>query len=343
MRVLVTGGTGFIGSHTVAALANAGHDVRVLVRNPRKLLKLYREYGLPPCEHVRGDMTDELAVRRAIEGCDAVVHAAALVALERKRAQQVIDGNLLGVETVLGTAHQLGIERIVYVSSTAALFDPDRGPMDPDQPVAPHVASAYGMSKAQGELFVRGLQKAGVCVRTTYPAGVLGPDDPELSEGNQGLKAMLETGRVITDGGMQVIDVRDLAAIHVALVEAHPSPGRHMAAGNFLTWDAISDLLDELTGRPAPRIAIDGRMLRFAGRLGDQLKRVIDFDAPLTEEAMEYATRWPGADSSKTLAALDLDFRPPIDTFRDTLRWLYTAGHLSARNAGRISRDAPRR
>ena len=93
----------------------------------------------------------------------------------------MIDTNLLGVELVLGTAHELGIERIVYVSSAVALFDPDRGPIQPDHPVAPHAASAYGLSKAQGELFARGLQRAGVGLRTTYSASVIGPNDPVLS------------------------------------------------------------------------------------------------------------------------------------------------------------------
>jgi nucleoside-diphosphate-sugar epimerase len=339
MRVLVTGGTGFIGSHTVAALSRAGHEVRVLVRSPHKLANLYREHEVPLCGYVQGDMTDPGAVSEALEDCDGVVHAAALVALERSRAQEVIETNLRGVELVLGPAHARGIRRIVYVSSTAALFDPERGPMTADHPVAPHAASAYGLSKAQGELFVRGLQAAGVCVRTTYPASVLGPNDPELSEGNQGLQFMLQGPRMLTEGGMHVVDVRDLAAIHVALLEAEPRPARYVAAGPFLTWREIADLLDEVTGRWAPRMPVDARMLRFAGRIGDELKRWLPLDAPLTAEGMEYATRWPGADSSKTLSELGLEFRSPRATFEDTLRWLYRSGHVEPRYVGRLARD----
>jgi len=340
MRVLVTGGTGFIGSHTVAALVAAGHEPRVLARAPRKLERLHREYAIPSCEVVRGDMTDADAVMRALEGCEAVVHAAALVALERARAQEVIDTNLRGVEIVLGSAHQLGIERIVYVSSTAVLFDPARGAIRPDHPVAPHASSAYGLSKGQGELFVRGLQEAGVCVRTVYPAQVVGPRDAELSEGNQGLKMLLEPLRLIpAEGGMQAIDVRDLAAIHVALVEAAPKPGRYVAAGHLLGWDEVCALLDRITGNRTPRVPLDGRVVRWLGWVGDEVRRWVDFDMPLTAEAMEYASRWPGADSSETLAELGLTFRPIAETLEDTLRWLYEAGHVGAKAVGRLARE----
>jgi nucleoside-diphosphate-sugar epimerase len=339
VRVLVTGGTGFVGSHTVEALAAAGHTPRVLARDPRKLERLQREHGFAPCEHVQGDMTDGDAVLRALEGCDAVVHAAALVALERKRAQEVIDTNLRGVELVLGSAHQLGIERIVYVSSTAVLFDPARGPIRPDHPVAPHADSAYGLSKAQGELFVRGLQQAGVCVRTVYPAQVIGPRDADLSEGNQGLMMLLEQLRIVpAGGGMQAVDVRDLAAIHVALLEATPKPGRHVAAGHLITWKEACDLLDEVTGNQTPRIPLDGRLVRMLGRIGDEVQRWVDLDMPLTAEAMEYASLWPGADSSATLAELGVAFRPLKETVADTLRWLHEAGHVEARCVGQLAR-----
>ncbi len=338
MRVLVPGGTGFVGSHTVAALHAAGHTPRVLARDPRKLERLHDELGIGDAELVQGDMTDRDAVLRALEGCEGVVHAAALVALERKRAQEVIDTNLRGVELVLGTAHELGIQRIVYVSSTAVLFDPKRGAIRPDHPVAPHATSAYGLSKGQGELFVRGLQQAGTCVRTVYPAQVIGPRDADLSEGNQGLMMLLEPLRAVpTSGGMQAVDVRDLAAIHVALLEAAPKPGRHVVAGHLVTWEEVCELLDRITGNKTLQIPLDGRFVRWLGWLGDELRRWVDLDMPLTAEAMEYASQWPGADSSETLAELGVEFRPLEKTLEDTLRWLHAAGHVDARCVGRLA------
>ncbi len=81
MLVGVTGGTGFVGSHTVVALQDAGHRVRALVRDPAKLKRIYEPMGREIAEVVVGDVTDPDSATRLLEGCDAVVHAAAVVAL----------------------------------------------------------------------------------------------------------------------------------------------------------------------------------------------------------------------------------------------------------------------
>jgi nucleoside-diphosphate-sugar epimerase len=339
MRVLVTGASGFIGSHTLRALVLAGHEVRPFVRSREKLRGFFQDLPEATVDIATGNMTSPIDVERALKGCDAVVHAAALVDLERAHAQRVLDTNLAGVELVVGGAQRAGIDRIVYVSSTAALFDPARGEITPDSPVAPQASSAYGLSKAQGELFVRGLQDAGACVKTVYPAGVIGPDDPELSEGNQGLRMMIPGPRVVSEGGLQCIDVRDLAAIHVALLEGAPKAGRYVAAGRFMTFDEISDLLDELTGRRAGRFRLPPWMLRAMGALGDVVKEYIPFGLPLTLEAMTYATQWPGADDSKTLAETGVTLRDPRETFADTLRWLYAEGLAEAAHVGPLADD----
>jgi nucleoside-diphosphate-sugar epimerase len=102
MRVLVTGGTGFIGCHTVAALANRGHDVRLLVRDPDRIDRALGPLGIERVDHVVGDVTDAEAVERAVAGRDAVVHAAALFTLDRRRDAEVMEINVRGAEVVLG-------------------------------------------------------------------------------------------------------------------------------------------------------------------------------------------------------------------------------------------------
>src|SRR5438445_10922970 len=104
MRVLVTGGTGFVGSHTAAALSARGHEVRLLVRSPAKVGSVFDALGVAAPEVVAGDVTDAASVRAAIDGCDAVVHAAALVSLRRGDEERLATVNVGGTETVLDTA-----------------------------------------------------------------------------------------------------------------------------------------------------------------------------------------------------------------------------------------------
>jgi hypothetical protein len=85
------------------------------------------------------------------------------------------------------------------------------------------------------------------------------------------------------------------------------------------------------------RLAVSGRLMRAAGSVGDVVKRFYDFNFPLTRDSMEFATQWPGADAERTTRELGLAFRPIEETYRDTLAWMYRAGHLSAAHVGRLA------
>src|ERR1700756_3334876 len=104
MRVLVTGASGFLGSHTVAALLDAGHTVRVLARSPASALIALRSVGVDdgPVEVVAGDVLDVAAVESLMTGCDAVVHTAAAVSLGPRGSKATYRANLRGGEAVLG-------------------------------------------------------------------------------------------------------------------------------------------------------------------------------------------------------------------------------------------------
>src|SRR5262249_62387538 len=127
MRVLVTGGTGYVGSHSIAALVAAGHRVRVLARSPERIPAALAPLGVDDVETAIGDVTDPAAVERALEGCDAVLHAASVFSMDARRAEEMRAVNVRGTEIVLGSAHRLGIAPIVFVSSELALLPPAEG------------------------------------------------------------------------------------------------------------------------------------------------------------------------------------------------------------------------
>ncbi|MDG2304833.1 MAG: NAD-dependent epimerase/dehydratase family protein [Candidatus Binatia bacterium] len=339
---MLTGATGFTGSHTARALLAAGHEVQPLVRNPTKLARIFGADSALCADAVTGDVTRKDDVERALEGCDAVAHTAAVVDLRQSMAQTVLDTNRLGVEHVIGGAVQRGFESILYVSSVAAFFDPKTNggrPLSLDGELAP-TSSAYGQSKADAERYVRRLQSEGAPVRVSYPVSILGPDDPAISEGNHAITAWLGQQPLDTSSGLQFLDVRDLAELHLRLLELPNGPARFIAAGEFVAWKDFGPLLTSLTGVPVKPLRISGGVMRALGRIGDVVKRVYDFDFPLTYEAMCFATMWPGVDASGTERELGMRFRPKEDTLRDTLLWMGREGHLRPELLGRLAPEA---
>jgi len=174
MRVLVTGGTGFVGGWTAKAVADAGHSVRFLVRNPDRLHTSVAKLGVDLSDFAVGDITDRVSVRDALRGCDAVVHSAALVATDPRQTNEMLTTNMQGAQNVLGQSVELGLDPIIHVSSFTALFHPGLEVLTADLPVVGG-ADGYGTSKAQVEIYARGLQDAGAPVNITYPGMVLGP------------------------------------------------------------------------------------------------------------------------------------------------------------------------
>jgi nucleoside-diphosphate-sugar epimerase len=338
MRVAITGGTGFVGSHAARALLESGHEVRLLVRSPEKAERVFAGLGVPLPECVTGDVSDAGAVKEAIAGCDAVVHAAGVVAMEARYANEVLATNLRGVENAVSGAVESGVRSVVYVSSIGALFRPNGPVVNADSPVMPG-RSAYARSKSDAELHVRRLQAEGAPIHSVYPSAVLGPDDPGLSESMHALRTFCRDVVLLTSSGFQPVDVRDLAQVIARLVE-RPGPGRWVASSRYLTWRDVADAIDAVTGSRVRRIAVPGPLVRLGGYVCDAVKHVWDFDFPMTVEGMKFATQWAGADGSHTEATLGVRFRDPAGTIAEALRWMHRAGHIGPEHVGRLAEEA---
>ena len=336
MLVAVTGGTGFVGSHTVVALRAAGHEVRLLVRDRAKMKRVYDVHGLAIDDYVEGDVTREDSVLALLSGVDAVIHTAAVVSLDAARGAEVRATNQRSVELVIGGAVQARLSRIIYVSSAGALLTPGGPAITRDSPVGV-TSTAYGESKAQAERYVRSLQTEGAQILTVYPSGVVGPDDPGLTDPNKALCIILGLGAPLTSSGYQLVDVRDLARLHVALLHSDRKQGRYVAAGEYLPWAELYDRIETLTGRRLRRFPCPAPLMRGAGRIADAIKRLVPFDFPLTLESMLFATQWPTADASPAERELGVQFRAVEETLSDTYRWLCRAGHLEAQRIGKLA------
>lgn len=342
MRIFVTGASGFVGSHTVRALLDAGHRPRALVRDPGRTAEVLRSVGVAAedVELVPGDMLDADAVSEAIGGCDAAIHAAAAIGVTGD-AGDLIEANLRGTRNVVGGAVARGLAPVIHVS-TVAVFVPPSGPVITAHNALAHPRTAYGRSKLAAEHYVRGLQADGAPVTIIYPGGVCGPNQPTLDALMEGLAAALGKVWPLPGGGVSVLDVRDLGEALARSVEARQGPSRWVLGGHYLTWPQYADLCDRLTGVRCRRVRVPSRVMLGLGSALDAAKRIRRFDYPLTRDAAEYMVTLAPTDDHPILDALDLTLRPVEETVADALRWLAESGHLNPRRAGWLaSKEKP--
>lgn len=334
MKVLVTGGTGFVGSHVVARLVGQGHSVRLLVRDPAKLARVPKLRGVTVDDVCAGDVTDEASVAQALDGCTHVVHAAAHVSLAERDADHVHAVNVGGTRLVVGSAAERKIPS-VYVSSVS-VFGVGHTSVTTATPLTDGHAP-YTESKVEAEQLVRDLQDRGAPIATVYPSGVLGPDSPDLSANHVALIAWLRTPPRTTSG-TSIVDVRDVAR---GIERALEVPGRWMLGGHFLTWAELHAALERVTRTRIRAVPMPAGVLRFAGRVGDVVKRVVPFEYPLTHEAMTMATRSCPYDSAPTCETFDLQWRTVDSTLTDSIRWLAANQHITAERAGALDGREP--
>ncbi|MBJ22616.1 MAG: NAD-dependent epimerase/dehydratase family protein [bacterium] len=336
MRVLVTGATGLIGCHSVAALLDAGHCVRVFVRDPGKLDAVLAPFGLSEArvEVAIGGVGDRDAIRAALADCGGLLHCAGLFSPAREDEALLAETNVEGTRSVLEAAAGIGLERAVYVSSILALFPPRGDTMTSEDEVA-EPASMYAATKADAERIAREFQTR-LPVTIIYPAAVQGPDDPTFSIGPQLVANALISGEVlVTEGGLATTDVRDLAAVIAGIFDGKTNAPRLMGPSFYLRHDRYHALLESLSGRSLKARRIPGWLLRLLGRVGDVAQR-LGHSVQLTYEAAEVLTRSVAVDDREACRIIG---REPIgeeDSFRDLIAWMIAAGHLDAAAAGRV-------
>ena len=336
MRILVTGGTGFVGSHVARQLQATGHAVRLLVRDQTKACAYYDKLNLPQPEMVTGDITEADSVAAALAECNAVVHAAAGTPLGATR-NELLRVNVEGTRNVVGTALEQGIQQIVCVSSITAIFNEDGAKVTANAPPAPSKLP-YGQSKVEAERYLRSLQASGAAISIVYPGGVVGPDDPSLSDSMRALKHRIDNGfRIFGDGGMQQVDVRDLAAFICSLA-VKGEGGRFLVPGVYLKWTEFADIVESVSGCDLKRIPVEGWKLRLMGRLIDIVRKFRVMDTPISAETMRYATLWPRIENTHELVARGITLRDPAQTFSDCIAWMVAEKHLDGDQCPRIVR-----
>lgn len=338
MKVLVTGGTGFVGSHTVAQLLEPKHDVRLLVRSPERVDKALAPLGIGAVDSVVGDVLDPQSVEKAAEGCDATIHCASVYSLDPRVAGIINRTNVAGTDIVLDVAQRLNHDPIVHVSSFVALIGQHGKTLTSDSnPTRP--PGAYSRSKADSDRVARRYQAGGAPVVISYPGSVWGPHDPHLGESCQIARNVLKGRWIVGPRGMiPISDVRDVARLHVAVLEKGRGPRRYMALAHNTSLQELLEGASAATGRRLLHQPLPGWSLRGPIRVLDWAQLLLPVRLPYNHQAVYVASLCHRCDDSRTRADFGIEPPPLADTLSDTIRWMAQAGHLSSRLAGRVAK-----
>jgi dihydroflavonol-4-reductase len=313
-KTLVTGGTGFVGSHVVRALAERGDELRLLVRKSSRLGHLE---GIE-FERRTGDVGNRSAVKRAMKDVDRVFHIAGVTSMRPRDRQRVFDVNVGGTRVVLEEALRAGVERVVHTSSAGAV-----GPAKPggtaDESQTFTVGGlgiAYVNSKHEAEAEAWRVAAHGLPVVVVNPTFVLGPDDPKGTSNTLVSRFLLRRIPVYVDGALNIVDVRDVAAGHLLADEKGTAGERYILGGRNFTFDRLFADLGRISGVEPPPLKLPGSVA-LAGL--DAATRV-RIPIALSPDELKSALQWWTYRTGKARKELGFEARPHEETLEDTVR-----------------------
>ena len=269
MKVFVTGGTGFIGGEVVRQLRERGDEVACLVRSPEKGAAL-AERG---CELVPGDLGDVEAIRRGMDGCDAVVHAAALyeVGIPASKRPAMYEANVRGTENVLRAALDAGVPKLVYVSTVGVFGNTRRRVVDESyEHPGKDFTSYYEETKLEAHRIAkRMIADQGLPCVIVQPGGVYGPGDTSaiadlLNQFLSGRMPLLPFPEL----GICLSHVEDIGGGIVMALDRGKPGETYVLSGPVTTVRDAIEVVAGITGRKAPKHSLPVPVMKALTPIG---------------------------------------------------------------------------
>ena len=326
---LVTGGTGFVGSHIVRALLERGDAVRCLVRPGSRRTNLE---GLD-VEIAVGDLTDPGSLRDAVRGCRVVYHCAADYRLGTRNPEAIFASNVAGTDNLLRAAADSAVDRVVHTSSVGALGRTSNGsPANEDTPVAPEsLIGAYKKSKYQSERVALEWSARGLPVVIVQPSTPVGERDVKPTPtGKMVLDFLNRRMPAYVDTGLNVIDVRDVAQGHLLAAERGRLGERYILGNCNMTLKEIFDALSALTGVPSPKWKLPHWVPMAAASVDLVISRVRGKDPSIPLEGVRMSRHPMFFDSSRAVEELGLPQSDVLAALRRAVEWFRGNGYVRA-------------
>ena len=321
MLVLVTGGTGFVGSHLVRGLLARGEQVRCLVR-PTSPLDNLKDLNV---EFATGDLRDLDSLKRAAKDCNVVYHCAADYRLWCKNPDEMYQSNVEGSNNVMQAAFDARVDRVVYTSTVGCLgLNQDGRPADEDTPVTiEDMIGHYKRSKFLAEQKVREWAARGLPVVIVNPSTPVGEMDIKPTPTGKIIVDFLR-GKMFgyVDTGMNLIDVRDCAEGHLLAAEKGRNGERYILGGRNLTLKQLFDSLAAVTEIASPRMKVPHWVAESYARIENIWSINVAGrppDVPVESVKMSRHKMW--FDSSKAQRELGLRQSPIEDALERAVKW----------------------
>jgi len=325
VKVLVTGGAGFLGGRIVKALLAHGHEVVLLVRGGRRP-------GLPEeCSVVDGDIRDADLFGKAALGCDAIIHTAAMVKIWSPRLQDFDDINIGGLRNAIAAARARKI-RLVYTSSFFAVGPTGDIPADETQNHPGNYGNDYERTKALADAVARDYAREGGDIVILYPGVVYGPG--ELTDGNLVAKLLADQMNGTLPGIVGPGDrlwsyafVDDVAEAHVAALEPARKGERYLLGGANATLNEVFAIASKRAGRTLSPRRLPFGVARLVGRAMWMWADITGKMPDLTHQAVGIFEKNWAYRSDKAVRELGYRVRPLEEGISTTVDWLLEEGH----------------
>jgi len=327
MATLVTGATGFIGSHIAKKLVDRGEHVKVLLRGSSKTTNI----DDIDVERVYGDVMDLSSINEALTGCDTLYHTAGVASFRKDDYQKMEDINVGGTSNILNAALESGVKKAVHTSSIAAIGVDSQGGIADEQTKydLDYLGVKYLETKHRGEQIALELAKKGLPLVVVNPATVIGTGDIYLSSTAFILWYYKKKFPGYMDGTLNMVDVEDVADGHILAAEKGKIGERYILGNENFTLLELFSLLEEVTGVPKPKMKIPYFMALASGYF---VERILGMSFPnystMDLDSVKLSKlRWH-FDSSKAIAELGYQPRDIKKSVKNTLEWFRENGYL---------------
>jgi dihydroflavonol-4-reductase len=329
MKLFLTGATGFVGAHVARLAAEQGADLRLLTRSTSNTANLPRN-----AELVTGDLRNPSAFASALRGCDALLHIAADYRLWVPDPAPMYQANVKGTRELLRLAREASVPRVVYTSSVATMgFQADGTIVDETTPVTEAaMIGHYKRSKWLAEQVVLDAARNGkqvICLNPTTPIGAL--DTKPTPTGRIVVDFLNRNFPAYVDTGLNLVDVEEIARMHLVALERGTPGERYILGGENLTLKQILDRLAAITGLPSPTMKVPHAVAMAFAFFDENITGKLRGKEPrATVEAVRMGRKMMFASSAKAERELGLRVLPVDAALRAACGWFIANGYAPA-------------